>query len=137
MQWFYFLQTSTIYPPLLSLINITYLTTAYLMQNLFNVPSIRNFRPILDVFQSLFSYLRLYSPCKSWLLFKFLNLYTVGRTPWMGDQPIARPILIHRTHNKRTQTFMPQVGSELTIPVFERPKTVHALDRAASVIGIC
>jgi hypothetical protein len=30
---------------------------------------------------------------------------------------------------------MPQVGFELTIPVFERVKTVHALDRAATVIG--
>jgi hypothetical protein len=30
---------------------------------------------------------------------------------------------------------MPQVGFELTIPVFERAKTIHALDRAATVIG--
>jgi hypothetical protein len=28
------------------------------------------------------------------------------------------------------------VGFEPTIPVFERAKTVHALDRAATVIGI-
>jgi hypothetical protein len=30
---------------------------------------------------------------------------------------------------------MPQVGFEPTIPVFERAKTVHALDRAATMIG--
>jgi hypothetical protein len=30
---------------------------------------------------------------------------------------------------------MPQVGFEPTISVFERVKTVHALDRAATVIG--
>jgi hypothetical protein len=30
---------------------------------------------------------------------------------------------------------MPWVGFEPTIPVFERAKTVHALDRAATVIG--
>jgi hypothetical protein len=30
---------------------------------------------------------------------------------------------------------MPRVGFEPTIPVFEREKTVHALDRAATVIG--
>jgi hypothetical protein len=30
---------------------------------------------------------------------------------------------------------MPQVGLEPTIPVFERTKTVHALDRAATVMG--
>jgi hypothetical protein len=31
---------------------------------------------------------------------------------------------------------MPQVGFEHTIPVFERAKTVYALDRAATVIGV-
>jgi hypothetical protein len=30
---------------------------------------------------------------------------------------------------------MPPMGFELTIPVFERAKTVHALDRAATEIG--
>jgi hypothetical protein len=30
---------------------------------------------------------------------------------------------------------MPLVGFEPTVPVFERAKTVHALDRAATVIG--
>jgi hypothetical protein len=30
---------------------------------------------------------------------------------------------------------MPQMGFEPTIPVFELTKTVHALDRAATVIG--
>jgi hypothetical protein len=30
---------------------------------------------------------------------------------------------------------MPQVGFEPTISVFERAKTVHALDSAATVIG--
>jgi hypothetical protein len=31
---------------------------------------------------------------------------------------------------------MPQVGFEPTIPVFERAKKVHSLDRAATLIGI-
>jgi hypothetical protein len=54
-----------------------------------------------------FIYLWLYSPCGSWLLFQFLNLYTVGRTPWTGDEPVARPLPTHRktqTLNKRTLT---------------------------------
>jgi hypothetical protein len=42
-------------------------------------------------------YLRLYSPCEPWPLFQFLNLYTVGRTPWEGDQPVTRPLPAHRT----------------------------------------
>jgi hypothetical protein len=56
----------------------------------------------------------------------------------MGDQPVARPLPAHKTaqtHNKRTQTSMPRMGFEPTIPMFEREKTVHALDRAATLIG--
>jgi hypothetical protein len=71
-------------------------------------------------------------------LFSFLILYTVGRTPWTGDQPAARPLPTHRktqAHNKRTQTSMPWVGLEPMIPAFEQAKTVHVLDRAATSIG--
>jgi hypothetical protein len=70
--------------------------------------------------------------------FCFLMLHTVGRAPWTGDQPVARPLPKHRTtqrENKRKQTSMPVVGFEPTIPAFERAKTVHALDCAATVIG--
>jgi hypothetical protein len=36
--------------------------------------------------------------------FSFLIIYTVGRTPWPGDKPVARPLPTHRTtQNKRTQ----------------------------------
>jgi hypothetical protein len=38
-------------------------------------------------------------------------------------------------HIKHKQTSMPRVGFKPTIPAFERAKTVHALDRAATVIG--
>jgi hypothetical protein len=57
--------------------------------------------------------------------------------PWTGEQPVSRPLPTHRTtqtQNKRTQTSMPRVGLEPTIPVFERAKAVHALDLAANVI---
>jgi hypothetical protein len=37
--------------------------------------------------------------------------------------------------NAHTQTYMPWVGFELTIPVFERAKIVHASYRAATVTG--
>jgi hypothetical protein len=70
--------------------------------------------------------------------FSFLILYTARGTPWTGNQPVARPLPTHRTtqtQNKRTQTSMPWVGFAPTIPAFERGKTVHALDRAATVIG--
>jgi hypothetical protein len=84
-------------------------------------------------------YLWLYSPCGPWQLFQFLNLYTVGRTSWTGDQSLARPLPAHmttQTQNKRTQTSISRVGFEHTFPVFERAKKVHSLGRAATVIGV-
>jgi hypothetical protein len=72
-----------------------------------------------------------------WPLFQFLNPYTVGRTPWTGYQPVARPLPTRRTtqtQNKRTQTSMSWVGFEPTILVFQQAKIAHALDRAATVI---
>jgi hypothetical protein len=49
-----------------------------------------------------------------WPLLQFRNLfYTVGRTSWTGDQPVARQLPTHRvtqTQNKRTQTSMPLSG---------------------------
>jgi hypothetical protein len=52
---------------------------------------------------------------------QFLNPKTLGRTPRMGDQPVVRTLPI------QTQTSMPWVGFEPTIPAFERAKTVHCL----------
>jgi hypothetical protein len=72
-------------------------------------------------------------------LFQFLNLFTqfvelLGR----AINPSQSRYLHSGQHkqNIRTQTSMSQAGFESTIPVFERAKTVHALDRAATVIGI-
>jgi hypothetical protein len=56
---------------------------------------------------------------------QFLNLYAVGRNPWMGDQPVAKPV----------PSAIPRVGFEPTVPAFELAKTVHALDCTATVIG--
>jgi FAD synthase len=41
-----------------------------------------------------------------------------------------------QTQNKHKQTTIPRVGFEPTLLEFERARTVHALDRAAAVIGI-
>jgi hypothetical protein len=59
-------------------------------------------------------------------------------TPWTGDHLVARPLPTHRTtqtQNKRTQISMSRAEFEPTMPVFERGKTVHALDRAATAIS--
>jgi hypothetical protein len=92
-----------------------------------------------DVINSFFS---LYGSTALWILFAFfslLTLYTVSRTPCTGDQPVARPLPTHRTtqtQNKRKQTSRPWVRFEPRIPAFEQVRTVHALDRVATVIGI-
>jgi hypothetical protein len=70
--------------------------------------------------------------------FSVLILYTVDATPWAGISPSQGRYVHTEQHKhriKRTQTSMSPVGFEPTIPVFRRAKTVHALDRAATVIG--
>jgi hypothetical protein len=71
-----------------------------------------------------------------WILanFQFLNLYTVGRTLWTGDQPVARPLYLH---TDKTHTHIHSSSGIRThdLCVFERAKRVHALDCAATVIG--
>jgi hypothetical protein len=81
----------------------------------------------------------LYSPLLGpGLLFSFVIFFTqpVGLLGWVISLSQGR--YLHRTkqtQNKRTQTSMPWVEFEPMLPVFERAKTVHALDRAATVIG--
>jgi hypothetical protein len=42
-------------------------------------------------------HLWLYNPCVPWPLFQSHNLYIVVRTPWTGDQLVARPLPTHTT----------------------------------------
>jgi hypothetical protein len=88
----------------------------------------------------LYIYIWLYIPLLNLgRFFSFLILYTVGGFPWTGDQPVARLLLesrITQTQNKRTQTSMPWVGFEPTIPALQRATKVRALDSAATEIGI-
>jgi hypothetical protein len=74
-----------------------------------------------------------------WPLVQFPDLIHGRYDSLDGDQLVSRPLPAHsmaQTYSKRTQTPMPQVGFELTTPVFQRAKTVQALDRAATVIGL-
>jgi hypothetical protein len=55
-----------------------------------------------------------------------------------GSARLMAATCTHRTEqtqNKRTQTYMPEVGFEPKVLVFERAKPVHALDHAATVIS--
>jgi hypothetical protein len=71
------------------------------------------------------------------LFFSFLICkHSVGLL-WRGISP-SQGRYLHRTvqtQNKRIHTSIPRVGFEPPIPLFERAKTVHALDRAAPMIG--
>jgi hypothetical protein len=73
--------------------------------------------------------------------FQFHDHFKDCRTSWMSDQLVARPLPKHRTtqtqnkHIHTQQTSMPCVGFEPTIPASERAKTVHILDRSATVTG--
>jgi hypothetical protein len=90
-------------------------------------------------FYSHFLSLWLCSPFDLGRCFSFLSLLTIGTTPWTGNRPVARPLPTNRatqTQNKRTQISVPRVGFKPTNPVFMREKTVHALDKAATEIGL-
>jgi hypothetical protein len=54
-----------------------------------------------------------------------LNIYTVGLLR-RGISP---------KQNKRTQISMPRVGFQHTTPAFEWVRALHALDRAAILVG--
>jgi hypothetical protein len=76
----------------------------------------------------LYIYLWLYSPLLDLgSFFSFLILYTVSRTPWAGDQPVARPLPTHRINSHRHPC--------LEWDSNPWAKIAHALDRAATVIG--
>jgi hypothetical protein len=78
-----------------------------------------------------------YNPLDLGRIFSFLLLHTVGRTPWMGNQPCQKAATYTLQHkgNKRRQRSMPRVGFEPAIPLLERAKTVLAIERAAVLIG--
>jgi hypothetical protein len=59
---------------------------------------------------------------------QFHDHFTDGRTPWMSDQVIARPLPKHRINTYTYQRSMPCVGFEPMIPASDRAKTVRALD---------
>jgi hypothetical protein len=83
-----------------------------------NINQLMLFREIFAVHsENLSIYLWLYSPCR----------------PLDGGS--ARRKAATYAQEKRTQTSMPRAGFEPTIPVLQRPKAVHALYLAATVIG--
>jgi hypothetical protein len=81
-------------------------------------------------------------PFLSWILaaFEFLDLIQSRYDSLDGGSARRKAATCThrtaRTKNKRTQKSMTQMGFEPMIRVFERAKTIHALDRATTVIGL-
>jgi hypothetical protein len=103
----------------------------------FNSPPLDSIPSRINPFYILMSYffLAIYGSTALVDLARFFS-FSVGRTPRMGISPSQGRYLHTEQHkqNKRTQTSMSRVGFEPTIPVFERAKTVHSIDSAATVI---
>jgi hypothetical protein len=74
-----------------------------------------------------------------WPLLQFRNpLYTNGRSPCAGNQPVASRYLYTGRNKHRINAYTDihaLSGIRNPIPAFELAKTVHALDRADTVIG--
>jgi hypothetical protein len=64
---------------------------------------------------------------------EFMNLWRYGTTSWMEDQPDAKASTYTGQYNteKCGHTCMPRAAFEPAIPVFEWPKKVRDLYRAA------
>jgi hypothetical protein len=99
----------------------------------------------------LFAYLSIYHSIYLWLYSPLLDLgrffsfldYTQrvgplgpGISPSQGLYLYTEQHKRAQAQNKRKQTSLPWTGIEHTIPAFERAKTVHALDRAATAISL-
>jgi hypothetical protein len=67
---------------------------------------------------------------------RFLSFLIYTQSVELLGRGSARRRAATYTQNKRTYTFIPGVGFEPTIPVFEWAKTVHASDGAATVTGM-
>jgi hypothetical protein len=72
------------------------------------------------------------------LQFRNLFFYTDGRTPWTGDQPVARPLPTRRT----TQTQNKRTHKHPCLEWDSNPRSQrwasedHTLNRATTVIGL-
>jgi hypothetical protein len=80
-----------------------------------------------------------YSPSLSpGLLFSFVISFTqTVRAPWMRAKSLARPLHDNTNRINAHIDIYALTGIQTHIPVFERTKTVHALDCTATVIGRC
>jgi hypothetical protein len=70
---------------------------------------------------------------------RFTRSWTFGRTPWAGDQLVARPLPVHKhrkTHiHTQTRNIHALSGIRTNDPSFRASKDSDALDRSVTVTG--
>jgi hypothetical protein len=59
-----------------------------------------------------------------------VNIIDTGRDPWMGDRPVANPVLTHTTQRRKecVHICMPWAGFEHQIRTFQHSKNERALN---------
>jgi hypothetical protein len=78
----------------------------------------------------------LYSPCGSWPLFQFLDLFTIGRTPWTSDQLVTRSLPIHRaTQTQNKHIYTPNIHALSGIRSHDHSVRASEDSSSATVIG--
>jgi hypothetical protein len=75
------------------------------------------------------------------LIFQFRDHFTDGRTPWTGDQLVARPLPKHRTtKTENKHTYIPIIhalcGIQTHNPGFRASEDSTSSDRSATVTGM-
>jgi hypothetical protein len=70
---------------------------------------------------------------------RFSRSWTVGRTPWVGDQLVARPLPVHKCRKMHTHTLNIHDLSWIRThdPGFRASETVHTLDCPATMTSHC
>jgi hypothetical protein len=82
--------------------------------------------PILKGYSFIHSPMALQPFVGPWALLQYRNLfYTDGRTPWTSDQPVARPLPIHRT----AQTQNKRRHKHLYLEWDANPRSQHSSER--------
>jgi hypothetical protein len=88
-----------------------------------------------------FFFLLALQPLWALAAFLFPDLFTIGRTPWTCDQPVAKPLPKHRTaqtqnkHIYYTLNINAQGGIQTRNHGLRAIETVHAWDRSATATG--
>jgi hypothetical protein len=96
-------------------------------QTIFVIDVTDNYNDIVSIYDST-------AFCGPWPLFQLLNLYTVSRTPWLGNQPVARPLPTRRINVHRHPCLELDSNPRFRVRAGEDSSCLRP-ERAVTVIG--